>query len=602
MVSIMLKVYGKIFTLLEDREKKIFSILMIMMFLVAVAEVFGIGTILILLRVLADSNSIFNNEYLNWAYNYFSFKNIHDFQIVLSIVVLFIIVSGLGIKALGTYFIIRFSNMRGYDISRRLLNLYMHQPYEWILNKNTSNIAKGVLAEVDKMISSVMIPSLRLLTNLMLACMIVIFLLWVNPLIALIAAVLVGGGYAVIYIMLRGRLLELGHVMVDANKSRYHLTQEMTSGFKEVKLMGLEDLYIKRFSKSASHWAGSSSLRQVIGELPRYLLEGLTIGVLLGIVLYLLITNDGNLVAIIPTLGVFAFAALRMLPAVQQAYYSISAVRSGQAVLDNICKEYFEASNNIVDRNELSADKIMKMDNKIELKDVKYSYPGSKLDLLKSINLVINAGESVGVVGGTGAGKTTLVDIILGLLNPAKGGFYVDNIIIDNNNVRSWQKAIGYVPQTIFLVDATILENIAFGVPENKINYEDVKRAAKLAALTDYVEQLPDGFYTEVGERGVRLSGGQRQRIGIARALYNNPTLLIMDEATSALDNITEKVVMEAVNNIKSNVTLILIAHRLSTVINCDKIILMEKGEIKDIGSYQDLVLRSEIFRKMAGI
>lgn len=597
----MIQIYKKIFSILEDKERKFFIALMLVMLLVAVAEVFGIGTVFVLLKVLSNPENIFNNEILNWVYKYFDFDSINYFQLMLSLVVLTIVVAGLAIKAFGTYLVIRFSNMRGYEISKRLLENYMFQPYEWILQKNTSDVTKSVLSEVDRMINSVFIPSLRLLSNIMLAIIIILFLLWVEPIIAVIAALLIGGGYFAVYTILRGKLLNIGHVMIEANQDRFHLTQEMTGGFKEVKLLGLEQAYIKRFSKPAARWANSSSLRQLISELPRFLLEALTIGTLLGIVLYLLITNNGDITAIVPTLGVFAFAALRMLPAVQQAYYSLSAVRSGQAVLEHLCNEFSIKNKyeNSVERT--SSNAAMSLNNEIYLSNVSFTYPVSEVSSLNNICLKIKAGNSIGIVGGTGAGKTTLVDIILGLLQPSSGYFYVDGEAINNTNVRAWQRTIGYVPQSIFLVDATIYENVAFGVPKESIDMTAVMKASKAAALDEFIHLLPSGYETQVGERGVRLSGGQRQRIGIARALYHNPSLLIMDEATSALDNITEKVVMDAVQNIKTEKTIILIAHRLSTVMGCDQIILMDKGVVSDIGTYAELLEKNERFKEMAG-
>jgi ABC-type multidrug transport system fused ATPase/permease subunit len=318
------------------------------------------------------------------------------------------------------------------------------------------------------------------------------------------------------------------------------------------------------------------------------------------LVLGLLVQGNGQLSDILPTLGVFAFAGLRMFPALQQIYNSLTRIRFIGPMLDNVHRDMLQTY--IAPPEPVAATAApLKLRDRLELADVHYAYPSAERAALRGLNLGIAANTTVGIVGGTGAGKTTAVDLILGLLNPDKGELRVDGIPVTAQTMRGWQDVLGYVPQQIFLVDDTVSANIAFGVSPANHDHAAIERAARLAELHDFVVgEMPQGYDTMVGERGVRLSGGQRQRIGIARALYHDPDVLILDEATSALDNLTERAVMDAVQNLGRQKTIIMIAHRLSTVRNCDTIFLLEKGVVIANGSYDALVAGSESFRRLA--
>lgn len=598
----MIDVFKKLMALFEERERRRFGVLVCLMVFVAFAEVSGISTFLILLRVLSDPSTIFENQYLNWVYEGLGFSEIFYFQIFMASMVLIILMVSLTIKAAGNYAIIRFSTMRGFTLSSRLLQAYLHQPYTWFLERNSADVSKSVLGEVQNLINQIVIPGSRLLSNVILAATIICFLVFVDPGVAIVSALLLGGAYAAIYVKLRVKLLVLGEEILAANQERFRLTQEATGGFKEVKLLGLEDSYVSSFRNPAKRLARSVALSQVINQLPRFALEALTFAVLLSVILFMIFRNNGDITAAIPILGVFAISVMRLLPALQQIYSAVSQVRNAKPVLDHIYEDYADAMKQKADEptNADGTDKLP-LEREIVLNDIKFAYAKSHKTAINNLSLTFPAFTTIGIVGGTGSGKTTVADLILGLLRPDSGDIQVDGVTLDRDNMHAWRRSLGYVPQNIYLTDATIAQNIAFGVPKGAIDMAAVERAAKTAVLHDFVmTELPEQYDTVVGERGVRLSGGQRQRIGIARALYHDPSLLILDEATAALDNLTESAVMEAVQNIRNDKTIIMIAHRLSTVRNCDQIFLLEEGRLGSVGRFDELVANSDTFRRMA--
>ena len=595
----VIDVFRKVFLLLTERERKRFWLLTLVLICVALVEVAGVSSVLLLLQVLADPGVVDQNSTLSAIHAWFGFEGDFQFQLTLALIVTGIVVGGLMIKAAGTYAILTYSFRRGAAISRRLLGAYLSQPYAWFLDRNSAEIGQNVLTEVDGLVSRVLTPLLRLTANTFLVIGTMSFLLVVDPAVTLLSGTVLGGSYALIYLRLRGKLHRSGEEMLAALAQRFRIAQEATGGIKDVKLMGLENSYTTQFEKAANSCARALMRVGIMSELPRFLLESITFGSLLGLVLVLLVRNDGDIAGIVPTLGIFAFSVMRLLPALQQIYHGLATIRGGKAVLDTIVADYVAAPR--FDRQAGSDAPALKLDQGLALSKVSFRYAKAERTALDRLDMNIPARTTVGLVGGTGAGKTTLVDLILGLLSPDSGEIRADGIKLTDENMVLWQKSIGYVPQSIYLTDDTIAANIAFGVPKDQIDMAAVEHAARAAALHDFViAELPQGYATMVGERGVRLSGGQRQRIGIARALYRKPSLLIMDEATSALDNITERVVMEAVQNIRADTTIILIAHRLTTVKDCDQIFLMEKGRIAAQGTYYELVSGNETFRNMA--
>jgi ABC-type bacteriocin/lantibiotic exporter with double-glycine peptidase domain len=598
----MPSIYRMLFDILTHRERQRFFLLLILIIVMAFVDMLGVASILPFLAVVADPDQIRENDYLSWFHAWLGGPEDQSFLIFLGSGVLGMLIISLTVKITTLYVTARFTQMRNYSISGRLLAGYLRQPYAWFLNHHSAQLSRVVLQEVTTLISGSLIPAMRLIAQSLTVVFLLAFLFVINPLVAAGASTIFVGTYAMIFLSFRRKLRRLGDVRLEANRERFKVAGEIFGAAKEVKLLGLEEAYIERFQAPSRRMAESASSAQLIGEMPRYLLEGVAFGSIVVLILVLLVEGDGSVNEVIPTLGVFAFAGLRIFPAVQLMYVSLTTLRTTASTLDSVHREYVD----VVDRAALHsghkrAAAPLRLTDQLELDEIVYHYPLAERAVLAGLSLQVQAKTTVGIVGGTGAGKTTAVDVLLGLLQPQAGVLRVDGTAITEANLRNWQKAVGYVPQQIFLIDDSVSANIAFGIRPEDRDQAAIETAARVANLHDFVlADLPQGYDTHVGERGVRLSGGQRQRIGIARALYHNPEVLILDEATSALDNLTERAVMDAVHALGRQKTIIMIAHRLSTVRSCDRIFLLERGRVSAAGTYEELVAGSEIFRRMA--
>ena len=589
----------KILYILTKKERKGAVYLLIMVLVMALIEMLGIASIMPFIALLTNPEIINTNSFINFAYQKASIigiKNEHEFLIAVGIFVFSLLITSISFKALTTYFQTRYIKLCEYSLSKRLMERYLYQPYSWFLNRNSSYIGKTILSETSNVIGKGLSPMISLISNIIVTFTLFIMLLYVDPILTMIVAITVSGFYVLVFILIRKLLNKVAKKNFKANEIKYRVLLEAFSASKEVKIGGLEQIFINRFTKPARYMAYNSALVDIISQFPRFTLEAISFGGLLLVILfYMLATND--ITGVLPIIALYAFAGYRLMPAIQKIFVSLTSLRMAGPAIQSLHKDLKDLNYQIENNRQGR----LKFENNLKLKNIFYTYPKSSRTILKNINLVIPAYSTIGVVGATGSGKTTTIDIILGLLEAQKGNLEVDGKIIDNRNRRAWQNSIGYVPQQIYLSDTTIYENIAFGKDVDEINKKDVEDAAKIANLHNFIiNELPMKYQTTVGERGVRLSGGQRQRIGIARAVYHKPQLLIFDEATSALDNITEKEVMEAVHNTDHKITKILIAHRLSTVKKCDKIFLFDKGELKGEGSYQELIKTSSEFRASA--
>ena len=592
---------AKLSSLLDRREKLRFLGVMLVHLIEAFFEALGIVSVLPFIYLVSDPSVVDKNQQLHWVFNFFGFTSTHSFLIFVGFAMLGIIVAGNLVSAFATWIQARFVWRMNHRVSSDLLKKYLSMPYAYFLNQNSSNLGKNVLSEVMQLTKGFLLPLMQLLTGLAVALVIIAMLLYVNPQVTLIASAVIVIPYFLIYFNLRRKLRAGGVRRLEENRERFKAANEVLGGIKDIKVLGREGFFFKKFLKHSEEFSNVQAWNVVVGQIPRYITEIIAYGGAVGVILFLLYSGR-DIQRIVPLLVFFALAWRRLIPSLQAIFSSFTDLQFNMPVLDKVYED--------LNVGEVGTEKMSfggklpqptPFEKRIKLENISFSYPLEGAPVLKDVNLEVEKNTSVALVGPTGCGKTTLVDIILGLLLPSEGAIKVDNIVINQKNIKNWQRNVGYVPQQIYLSDDTVARNIAFGLPDEKIDMSQVKRVAKLANIHGFIEkEMLSGYDILVRERGVRLSGGQRQRIGIARALYNDPEVLVFDEATSALDSVTEKSVLEAIEHISKIKTMIIIAHRITTVKNCDVIYLMDMGKIIDKGTYDELMDRSAQFRELA--
>jgi len=577
------------------------EILALLIPLSGLLEIAGIASIMPFMGLVMNSDLVMSNKFLHWIYREMSFSTPNHFLIFLGIVVLVVLFLSNLVSAVTTWKIFNLSFSIGADLSQKIFASYMNQPYLFFLERNSSELVSNSLVEVGRVVTGILIPILTIISRIIVALSIVFLLIWVNPELAILTGVTLGGAYGGIFLLVRKTLTRSGLGLSIETAKRSQIAYETMGGIKDIKVLGREKDFYDRFTQPVRLYATYMTRSNVIASLPRYALETLAFGGIIVLIIYLLNAKQGASTAL-PLISLYALAGYRIMPALQQLFTNLSYIRFNAPSIEKLSKDLEESIKHSSSSTVPSpiSDPISFL-NKIEMEKIVFHYPNRTEAVLKGINLSIKANTTVGIVGSTGSGKTTTLDILLGLLTPSSGKLLIDGIPITSENVRNWQASIGYVPQQIMLLDDTILRNIAFGIPDDQVNHDAVIKAARLAHLHEFIQNdLPLRYNTIVGDRGVRLSGGQRQRIGIARALYHDPSILVLDEATSALDNITETVIMEALHTLSHQKTILMVAHRLSTVRECDKIFVLEHGELADQGTYDELLSRNAIFRQLA--
>lgn len=600
----LINLIKKIKTIIEPHEKWQLLVLFISILLMALFQALGVVSVIPFMSIVMQPEIIESNRWLNWLYSSLGFTSVNSFIFFTGILMLFIIIIGSLTSALATWLKVRFVWRKNHNLSIALLKKYLSLPYVYFLTHNTADLSKNILDEVNLLTFYFMLPLINIVVKGFIVICILSVLLFTNVYITILSAIILGGSYALIYLRFRKELKINGVKKLKENWQRFKTAGEALSGIKDIKVMGREAFFYHRYLRHSLKHSNLQVWSALVGQIPRYFLEILAFGGIVALVLYL-ISTAGNINEVIPMVSFFTFAGYRLIPALQEIFKSFTMVKFSQATLNRIIedlseKEGFSKQFLVYEKEPINP---MPFNSSFQLKEVFYNYPNTNEPVICGLSLFIQRHTSIGLAGPTGAGKTTLVDIILGLLTPQKGEFSVDGVKIDESNILNWQKNLGYVPQYIYLSDDTITNNIAFGIPDEKIDREMLEKTAKIANLHDFIiSELPNGYQTIVGERGVRLSGGERQRVGIARALYHDPEVLVLDEATSSLDGITESAVLEAINNVAKLKTLIIIAHRLTTVKDCDIIYLIDKGKIVAQGTYDELMNSSASFRAMAKV
>ena len=579
----------------KDRKKAI--ILLFFVLVMAFFEMMGVVSILPFIAVLTNPEVIETNKVLISIFNFsksFGVETNTEFIFFLGIVVMIMLLVSLSFKSITIFYQLRFTSMCQYRIAKYLLKNYLSQPYSWILNRHSADLGKTILSEVGVVITKGLKPVVTLITQTVITLALVSMLAVVNLKLTIIIGLTFGVSYFTIYWSIRGLLNKIGKERLKANELRFKTIIEAFGAFKLLKITNLEKTIVTKFSNFAKIFARHQASAQILSQIPRYALEAVAFGGILLVVLFYM-KQTGEFNEIVPIIALYAFAGYRLMPALQHIYSNFTHLRTVGPSLDKMYNDL----KNLRKIQPIKNQKAVSFNKSISLKNIYYNYPNSIKKSLENISLDISARSTVGIVGITGSGKTTLVDIILSLLQPQKGILRVDDLEINQENNYNWQKLIGYVPQDIYLLDESIMANIAFGIDKEEVSQKSVEHAAKIANLHNFIlNELPLKYETKIGERGVRLSGGQRQRIGIARALYHNPKVLILDEATSSLDDITEKTIMNEVNELRKDITIIMIAHRLSTVKKCDKIYILEDGRVKNQGSFEKLAKDSYLFQE----
>ncbi|MEM6594962.1 MAG: ABC transporter ATP-binding protein [Pseudomonadota bacterium] len=595
MMALLKEAYG----ILTPTERRQFWLVLLFSIIVAVFEVIGTLSIMPFLAVLADPNSIEGNRALFWAYNRFGFTDTQTFLFSLGLASFAFLLISAVMRAVGQYIVFRFSQLRGYSISKRLMETYLRQPYAYYVSHHTGEMSHKLLAETVTLTSQVYQPLTQLIAQLVIAVALVVLLVVVNPAVALTALAVLGSCYVLIYLATQGVLSRIGQWRMAANKARFRVAAETFGGAKTLKLLGRERANLVRFGIAAKQFARLQAKAMTLGEVPRFGIEAIAFGGIILLALVLLSQHGGSSGGaagqLLPLLGLYAFVGYRLMPTLQKIYHAMTQLRTGTAAIDAIAKD-LAGREDLPELPERPATPLP-FKSEVALRGVTFCHDGAEAPSLRDITVTLPKGGTLGVVGSTGAGKTTLMDVFLGLLTPQTGDIRVDGTPVTPETLRAWQAGIGYVPQDIFLVDGTVAENIAFGLDLEGIDRARVEACAQMAQLADFVTgNLPDDYDTMVGERGVRLSGGQRQRVGIARALYHDPDILVFDEATSALDTVTEKAVVETISALSGTKTMMIVAHRISTIRDCDQIAVLDRGQIVALGSYQELVETSQEF------
>ena len=594
----MFKIIIEFFSLLTPSQRKQFYVLQILIVIMTFVEILSILSIAPFMALIGDISILEKDNLLASLYLKFNLDE-YEFVFYTGIFVLFSLTIAAIVSMYIAWRLAMFAPKIGAEIAHRLYSYYLDKDLLFHASGSSSYLTKKIAIETERVYQGILSPLMQMNARIVLVFSIVFIMFLYDPIVIIISSIVFSTAYIILFKFVRTRLEKNGQNISNMLSERFRLMSDSFGGIKDVLLLGRSNNFKKIFSITSNKLANSEGNNIAMGLVPRYFMELLAFGAMIVLVLYLIKTSQGDLSLILPIISVYALAGMKLLPALLLIYSCAATVKGNlsayEAIHEDLKNTKFANIPLIKDGRNVEF-----KNNEICLKEVTFTYPGRKNPTLQNLSLTIKSKAVVGFVGTSGSGKSTLIDIITGLIIPEKGLVTIGGVTLLKQNLRLWQNKIGYVPQTIFLTEGTIAENIAFGIPKELIDYVQVKKALKLANLEELVSKLDDGVYSKVGERGVQISGGQRQRIGIARMLYYKTEVLVFDEATSALDGITEKTIMDAIHDFTGQKTLIIIAHRLKTVQKCDEIFMMEKGCIVDVGTYQYLLENNEQFKKMS--
>jgi ATP-binding cassette, subfamily B, bacterial PglK len=596
----MFKLIIQFFALLTSSQRSRFYALQILVVVMAFTEILGVASIIPFMALVGDMSQLQQDTLAAKAYQLSGVTSESQFVFLLGVSVLIMLFISAIISMFTLWRLSMFANVIGSEIADRLYAHYLSQSWLFHAGGSSAQLTKKIAIETRRVTDNLLTPLMLMNARIVFILLMTISIFFFDPIIAITGFSFFGAAYFILYRVIRMRLERNGKNISDVSEQRFRLMNEGFGGIKDILLLGRASNFISRFNKTGVTLANSMGSNVGLSLVPRYFIELLAFGSMISLVLYLIASYDGDLGTILPILSVYALASAKLLPAFQMIYASVSNIKGNISALKSIQQDIIDSMHSESASPKPEVQNYIHPKHQISLEDITFTYPGKKELTLNHINMTIPANSVIGIVGPSGSGKSTLIDILLGLIRPQKGRLMIDSTIIDDQNCRLWQNTIGFVAQSIFLSEGTIAENVAFGISQDKINHEKVQQAIKLAHLDEFLQSLDQGVHTNVGERGVQLSGGQRQRIGIARALYHEAEVIIFDEATSSLDGITEKMIMEAINNFIGKKTIVMIAHRLKTVQNCDQIFFIDKGQVVDQGTFKELMETNEHFKKMA--
>ncbi|MEO1482155.1 MAG: ABC transporter ATP-binding protein [Myxococcota bacterium] len=599
-----MSVLRQLSAVLGPEEKKWIALLFVAQCFGALLEVVGVGAIPAFVAIIVATEGAGYPPKLQAVFDTFGFETPQTIFFASATALFAFFVLKNSYLAVLSYWHARFASRQNATIANRLFAAYIHAPYRFHLTRSSAELIRNTDNDAMSVAQGVLTPVLNIAMDTLMLVAVGALLLSIEPLIAAVLLLVLGTLTVGFYRTVRSRITDLATLQQKYKKRSIQTLQQSFLGLKDARLFGREDHFYERYAEATRLRGDANQFRSFILSLPRLYLEISAVVGMLGVSAYILLGRSDSRSAL-PVLSLVAMAVYRVLPSFQRLVANISTIRWGEKALNVVYRDLtlLEAMPAHGPSHEArpAAPARFPLHRSISISDVSVRYPEQDTEALQGISLEIARGASIGFVGRTGSGKTTLVDVLLGILDPDAGRIRVDDVDIQSN-LRGWRSELGYVSQSIFLVDDTISRNVAFGFSEDAIDSDEVRRALRDAQLGEFVEELPNGIDTVVGENGIRLSGGQRQRLGIARALYHRPSVLVLDEATSALDNKTEKQFVDALDALRGDLTLVVVAHRLSTVRDCDCLYVFERGRIAASGTFDELLRENTLFRELAAV
>ena len=579
-------------SLLSKQQRRSFFLILAFVAFAGVLEVLTVFSVMPFLKIVTAPENVESHPQLSVAYDLSGAATVKQFLVMTAVLVVILFVAASAVRALITWIQVRFAWSVNQYLTMRLLNGYFYKPFMFFSSRNTADLQRFANAEVRFLTQTSFVPMIQLVQQSFVFVLIIGLLIIVKPLVALFAFGIVAIVYGVLIFAFRRSIASRAQQNSQLHHQRFRLVGEAFGGIKLTKLHGLERFFLKEFSENNRQFADNEAVLLTISQLPRYFFEAFAFSVVILAIAIVTAISDGaseGLDQLVPTMALFLFATYRLIPNAQILYGNLNRIRFAFPRLQAFLREYqavvdgdqqAPAHNIDSTRREELRERLCSHSPMIRVSDLSFTYGRTDQLVLQDINLDIPRGERLGFRGTTGSGKTTLIDLIVGLLEPSGGEIQISGEELDDKSRSTWQSLVGYVGQETYLTDSTLAENIALGIPVEEIKLDKVAQAARLAAIDDFIDELPDGYWTKTGERGCQLSGGQRQRIGIARALYREPELLVLDEATSNLDERTEQQIVTSLKGLNKSMTVLTIAHRQSVLDTCDVVATLEGGEL----------------------